>query len=383
MCSFLAGLLSRKDHHVLTSSLKLIEILMQKLPDAYLGSFIKEGVVYAVDALLTQEDCSKYAHLSDDVHPSETQPAIRNKSTCFCYAFDSCKPEAAETRICRIDKASLITFATHVKTTYFTKEVVSSEVGLTEILQKLKTCCAILNETADKSSDQDNLKNEEHLCTILSEVMMELHGGETMTTFEFLASGLVKSLLNYLSYGKYLQVEENMNCNTDHFLAVVKRFQSFARMSFSRMDHTQGDMLLTLLVRKLQSALTSLDNFPVIMSHNFKPRSNISDIPMRHSTITPCIRVRFKKDENETILSSYDNAVNVEISSSLHTIENFLWPKVSTDINGQKAESSPSGTALESTRDPQERDSTPESLPSEVLFCSFFNMLGIMTNWYP
>ncbi|KAK3138543.1 hypothetical protein QOZ80_5AG0370300 [Eleusine coracana subsp. coracana] len=363
--SFLAGLLSRKDHHVLTSSLKIIEILMQKLPDAYLGSFIKEGVVYAVESLLTQEDCSKSAHLSDDMHPSETQPVTRIKPTCFCYAFDSHRSEAAETRICRIGKDSLITFARHVKTTYFTKEVVSSEVGLTEILQKLKTCCAVLNETADKSSDQDNLHNEEHLSTILNEVMMELHGGETMTTFEFLESGLVKSLSNYLSNGKYLQMEENVNCSTDHFLAVVKRFQSFARMCFSRMDQSHGDMLLTLLVRKLQSALTSLDNFPVIMSHNFRPRSNISDIPTRHSTIIPCIRVRFKKDESETNLSNYDSAVNVEISSSLHTVEQFLWPKVSTGINGQKAESSPSGTAFESKHDPQERDSTPDSSPSE------------------
>ncbi|XP_062179869.1 E3 ubiquitin-protein ligase UPL4 isoform X2 [Phragmites australis] len=358
--SFLAGLLSRKDHHVLTSSLKIIEILMEKLPDAYLGSFIKEGVVYAVEALLTQEDCSKSTHLSDGSQQTETQPVRRNKSTCFCYAFDSRRSEAAETRTCRIGKDTLLTFARHVKTTYFTKEVVSSEMGLTEILQKLKTCCAVLNETADKSSDQDNLQNEEHLSTILSEVMMELHGGETMTTFEFLESGLVKSLSNYLSNGKYLQVEENMKCSADHFLAVVKRFQSFALMSFSRMDQHGGDMLLTLLVRKLQNALTSLDNFPVIMSHNFKPRSSISDIPTRHSTIIPCIRVQFKKDEDEANLSSYDSAVNVEISSSLRTIEEFLWPKVSTDTNSQKA----------AKDEPQERDCTPQSSPpSEGLIC--------------
>ncbi|CAN6332780.1 unnamed protein product [Urochloa humidicola] len=365
--SFLAGLLSRKDHHVLSSSLKIIEILMQKLPDAYLGFFIKEGVVYAVEALLAQEDCSKSTNLLDDMQQSETQPVItRNKSTCFCYAFDAHKSEATDTRACRIGNGSLFTFARHVKTTYFTKEVVNSEIGVTEILQKLKTCCAVLNETADKSSEQDNLQNEEYLSSILSEVMMELHGGETMTTFEFLESGLVKSLSNYLSNGKYLQAEENMKCTSDHFLAVVKRFQSFARMSFSRMGQGWSDMLLTLLVRKLQNALTSLDNFPVIMSHNFKPRSNISDIPTRHSTITPCIRVRFKKDEVETNLSSYDSVVNVEILSSLHTIEEFLWSKVSPDMNSQKAGSPPSGTALESkyaSDDSQERDSTPQSSP--------------------
>ncbi|KAJ1263270.1 hypothetical protein BS78_09G170700 [Paspalum vaginatum] len=367
--SFLAGLLSRKDHHVLISSLKIVEILMQKLPDAYLGFFIKEGVVYAVDALLAQEDCSKPTHLPDDMQQPETQPVIRNKSTCFCYAFDAYRSEAAETRTCKIGKDSLFTFARHVKSTYFTKEVVSSEMGLTEILQKLKTCCAVLNESTDKSSEQDNFQNEEYLSTILSEVMMELHGGETMTTFEFLESGLVKSLSNYLSNGKYLQAEENMNYSSDHFLAVVKRFQSFARMSFSRMGQSWGDMLLTLLVMKLQNALTSLDNFPVIMSHSFKPRSSISDIPARHSTVIPCIRVRFKKDENETNLSSYDNAVYVEISSSLHAIEEFLWPKVNIDVNSQKAESPPSGTALDSIANDdsqsQERDSTPQSSPSE------------------
>jgi len=71
-------------------------------------------------------------------------------------------------------------------------------------------------------------------------------------------------------------------------------------------------------------------------------------------------------------LSSYDSVVNVEISSSLHTIEEFLWPKVSTDMNSQKAESPPSGPALESyvSDGSLERDSTPQSSPpSEVLFC--------------
>jgi E3 ubiquitin-protein ligase TRIP12 len=248
-------------------------------------------------------------------------------------------------------------------------------MGLTEILQKLKTCCAVLNDSADKSFNQDGLQNEEHLSNILSEVMMELHGGETMTTFEFLESGLVKSLLNYLSNGIYLQVDDSLkDHNADHFCAVLKRFQSFAHICFSRMEQGWGDMLLTLLVRKLQNALTCLDNFPVIMSHNFKPRNNISDIPIRHSTITPCIRVRFKKDEDETNLSSYDNAVNLEISSSLKSIEQFLWPKVSTGTSDQNTDLSPSSAAFESKYaedDPQERDSTPESSPpsAEVLFC--------------
>ncbi|ONL97442.1 hypothetical protein ZEAMMB73_Zm00001d028929 [Zea mays] len=44
-----------------------------------------------------------------------------------------------------------------------------------------------------------------------------------------------------------------MNCSSGHFFAMVKRFQSFSQMSFSRMGQ-------------------------VIMSHHFKLRSSIADI---------------------------------------------------------------------------------------------------------
>lgn len=71
--SFLADLLFTKDHHVLISLLKIIEILMQKLRIVYLGFFIKEGVVNAVEALLNQEDYSKSTHMPDNMQQLETQ----------------------------------------------------------------------------------------------------------------------------------------------------------------------------------------------------------------------------------------------------------------------------------------------------------------------
>jgi E3 ubiquitin-protein ligase TRIP12 len=120
-------------------------------------------------------------------------------------------------------------------------------------LQKLKTCCAVLHD----SLNQDGFQNEERLSNILSEVMMELNGGETMMTFEFPESGLVKSLLNYLSNGIYLQVDDNVkDQNADHFYAMLKRFQSCAHsICFFKNGARMGDMLLTLLVRKLQNAM--------------------------------------------------------------------------------------------------------------------------------
>jgi E3 ubiquitin-protein ligase TRIP12 len=46
---------------------------MQKLRIVYLGFFIKEGVVNAVEALLNQEDYSKSTHMPDNMQQLETQ----------------------------------------------------------------------------------------------------------------------------------------------------------------------------------------------------------------------------------------------------------------------------------------------------------------------
>nr|CAD1817569.1 unnamed protein product [Ananas comosus var. bracteatus] len=328
--SFLAGLLARKDHHVLFLTLRIVDTLMQKIPGVFLSSFIKEGVIYAIDTLSMQE---KYPQTI-----SEQYNDMQRSERCLCYAFGLCKFPSSERRTCRLNRETLFTLAKHLKTTYFTHEKVSSERVLTEVLQKLKTSCAVLNGTVDEHLKNNSCsQNEEFLSHTLDQLMRELCGGETMTTFEFVESGIVKSLVNYLSSGKYLHGDQS-DCNSsDHFPAVLERIQNFAHICLSKMDQGWQDMVLTLLVRKLHAALSSFENFPVILSYAFKPRNTITDIPVRRSTMNPCIRVQFVKEENEAGLSNYDNIVSVEISSSLIAIEEYLWPRVSTNMDKVQA----------------------------------------------
>ncbi|KAF5458172.1 hypothetical protein F2P56_022226 [Juglans regia] len=49
--SFLAGVFNRKDQHVLLVALHIVEMILQKLSDIFLSSFIKEGALFAIDAL--------------------------------------------------------------------------------------------------------------------------------------------------------------------------------------------------------------------------------------------------------------------------------------------------------------------------------------------
>ena len=64
VCIFLAGVLAWKDPHVLLHSLQIAEVLMQKLPYIFSKTFVREGVVHAVDTLILSNQSSP-----NSIHP--------------------------------------------------------------------------------------------------------------------------------------------------------------------------------------------------------------------------------------------------------------------------------------------------------------------------
>ncbi|OVA09927.1 HECT [Macleaya cordata] len=333
--SFLAGVFSRKDHHVLISALNIVETILQELPDFYLNPFMKEGVVYAIDAILTPERFSHFmfpsscsSQLSSSSHKKLN---AKDAARCLCYNLNIGQPRSSEKGTCKLEKDSIHTLAKHIKATYFATELNNSEIGLTETLQKLRNFGAVLNDMVNLSMNTDICaEQEENLFHILCQIMMELSGGESVSTFEFIESGIVKSLLNYFSNGQYLKGKVDRGLS-DYPLVVLKRFAMFASFSLSSMSLHREGMPLAVLIRKLQIALSSLENFPVILNQFSKPRNTYAAIPIGHYTTHPCLRVRFVKEEGETVLCDYSaDVVNIEPFTSLDAIERFLWPKVST-----------------------------------------------------
>ncbi|PKU64336.1 E3 ubiquitin-protein ligase UPL4 [Dendrobium catenatum] len=334
--SFLAGLMARKDRHVLVSALKIVELLMQKFSCVCSSSFIKEGVVYAIEVLLEHENRLESVGLRLD--QQDNQIALRDVPRCLCYVFDPPNTSTSERKACRLGKDAVFSLAKHIKATYFTGESVNCEIGVSEVLKKLKIMCATLNETVDQSSFNDGCAKTEELSQLLGQVMAEINLGEAISSFEFVESGIIRSLVHYLSNGRYLNKSYSDCMSTSHWLAILKRLQIFTGISLSKDCQNWEDMLLTLLVRKLLDALTSFDNFPVIVSQFFKSRSSYSDIPSRHSTLHPCLRVRFVREDGELNLSDYSDVVSIEVSSSFVAIEGFLWPKVGASMSGQLQE---------------------------------------------
>lgn len=349
--SFLAGVFTRKDHHVLNLALQIVETILQKLSDTYLNAFVKEGILFAIDALIMPEKCSQLmfpvigcvdapAHSGHKTVAKETQK-------CLCYAFDSSQSPAAGDGACKLEKTYVYTFAKDIRTNYFASELGDCEKGCTEILQNLRAVSSALTDLVNDTANNDASSQPEEFYNILHQIMLKLGGEEPISTFEFIESGIIKSLMSYLSNGLYLKENVEDYFGFNDYKVIERRFQVFARV-LSSMDHSSDDLPLLSLIRRLQSALSSMENFPVISSNSGKQKSSYATVADGSRIKRPCMKVRFVRGEGETCLCDFysGNVLTVDPLSTFHTIENFLWPKVT-----RKLEKSSAGQS--NTQEPQ------------------------------
>ncbi|KAK7267606.1 hypothetical protein RIF29_20284 [Crotalaria pallida] len=362
--SFLAGVFTRKDPHMLMLALQIAEIILQNFSDDFLNLFIKEGVFFAIDALLTPERSSQLIYpvfsgiqLSLD---SGQRSASREAFKCLCCEFPNGQsPRSSEAGNCKLDNDSVYNLAELIKRKYLAPELYDSEKGLTDILQNLRALC---NDLLSTSTDKSALAlHEEKVNSILYQIMDKLTGKEQVSTFEFIESGIVKSLVNYLSCGQ--SMSENGVQGVCGYTAVVeKRFEALARVCLYASQHHSGDTTLSILIRNLQNALTSLEAFPILLSNGQKLRNSYAAVPNGRSIPYPCFKVRFVKGESETCLNDYtEDFLTVDPFSSLHDIEGYLWPKVSVKSTKHAVSSGDMSTDLPETQGEESKLSQPIS----------------------
>lgn len=352
---------------MLILALQIVDNVLQKLTDVFLSSFIKEGILFAVDALVTPEKCSQFMfqkfnsiQLSND---QSQKSAERNMLRCLCCAFDSTQSlSTSASGTCKLEKDSVHNLAKHIRSNYFDTELSNFKEGTTDILQKLKIISATLTDTVNFSMNSDaSTYNEEKFYCILHQIMSQLNGSDPISTFEFLESGIVKSLLNYLSNGQCFEEKEGINGESSQLYIVEKRFEVLGRFLLSS-SALMDDFFLSALIQKLQSALSSLENFPVMLSHVSKQRHSYATVPYGHSTSYPCLKVQFVRGEGESFLSDYTEEVfSVDPFSPLDAIAGYLWPKVTVrSATSQTLSHSPSESSSPECR-------SPDSMRSESM----------------
>ena len=292
--------------------------------------FLKEGVFFSIDALLTQEKrtsklmCPVFSSIQLD---SSQKSASRQALKCWCYAFSSGQPSSSsEVRNCKLDKHSVYNLAKHIKTTYLVPELCDSH---TNILQNLR---ALSNDLLSIFTGVLSVHEEEEKTkSILSQIMDKFTGKEQVSTFEFIESGVLKSLADYLSQGQYMRNNNEMQDDFNDNGVIEKRFETLASVCLSGSLPFSGETTISVLIRNLQTALVSLEAFPVILSSGLKLRDSFVIVPKRRPITYPCLKVCFVKGKGETFPNEYTEEFRtVDPFSSLHSIEGYLWPMVSS-----------------------------------------------------
>ncbi|KAJ1270393.1 hypothetical protein BS78_06G049000 [Paspalum vaginatum] len=353
--SFLAGILAWKDPHVLIPALQIAEVLMEKLPEIFLKMFVREGVVHAVESLICPEFSGQLtpqmSQLDNHVDSITSSRSRRNRRRNNAVSTNEPKgshsvtanspPNATEVPNNSLH-ALVSNCAKSFKDKYFPSEPGSSEITVTDELLKLRALCAKLNTTADtiktksKGKSKAMLGNsfdalcnvEDQLDGIVAEMLSELSKGDGVSTFEFIGSGVVTTLLNYLSCGTFGR-EKVSEANIPNLRnQVVRRYKAFISVALPSDEGSKTPMAL--LVQKLQSALSSLERFPVVLSHSGRaPTLGGSRLVTGLGALSQPFKLRLCRALGEKSLKDYSsNIVLIDPLASLASVEEFLWPRV-------------------------------------------------------
>ncbi|XP_077246615.1 E3 ubiquitin-protein ligase UPL3-like [Tasmannia lanceolata] len=360
--SFLAGVLAWKDPQVLIPSLQIAEILMEKLPGTFSKIFVREGVVHAIDAL-TSSDSSSTEKDNDSLPGTSTRSRRYRRRSVSSNTDGGALEEPKSSTIGSPPttlevptvnsslRAAVSACAKTFKDKYFPADPGATEVGVTDDLLHLKNLCMKLNVSVEDHKTKGKGKskasglrftdfsanNEEHSVGVISEMLSELGKGDGVSTFEFIGSGVVAALLNYFSCGTFSKErtsEANLPKLRQQALRKYKAFIAVALPSGVNVGHGAP---MTVLIQKLQNALSSLERFPVVLSHSSRSSTGNARLSSGLSALSQPFKLRLCRAQGEKSLRDYSsNVVLIDPLASLAAVEEFLWPRVQRGDSGQK-----------------------------------------------
>eukprot|EP00252_Welwitschia_mirabilis_P013075 TRINITY_DN288_c0_g1_i1.p1 TRINITY_DN288_c0_g1~~TRINITY_DN288_c0_g1_i1.p1 ORF type:complete len:1842 (-),score=375.52 TRINITY_DN288_c0_g1_i1:355-5880(-) len=402
--SFLAGVLAWKDPQVLIPALQILEILMQKLPDFFSRSFVREGVVHAVDSLILPNQPTPSAQpvsvgkdqdSSSGSAPKSRRNRRRGVLNNETSAMDDSKglipgtasspPATGDVLIPNLNsglRPAVSAHAKRFKDTYFSSDPDAFNAGATESLCKLKNLCLRLNgnlvDPTSKSKGKSKIVghsifDEEQLQSVIAEILEELTKGDGVSTFEFIGSGVVESLLNYFSCGMYCKDNVTDLSSSKFRQQALRRFKMFIEAALP-LENAGKDPLMKILVNKLQNALASLERFPVILSHAPRSSSGNASISAGLSALSQPFKLRLCRAQGEKSLRDYSsNVILIDPLATLAAVEQFLWSRIQRSDSGQKStlslnasdsgggQASAAGASSPSASTPPAADSRPNT----------------------
>ncbi|KAJ9550431.1 hypothetical protein OSB04_014476 [Centaurea solstitialis] len=366
--SFLAGVLAWKDPQVLLPSLQIADILMEKLPETFSKLFVREGVVHAIDTLIVADPLS--TEKDNDHTPGGSSSSSRSRR--YRRRIGTSNPDVPSAEDHKTStpavgsppnsievpnvnsslRTAVSASAKAFKDKYFPSVPGAAEVGVTDDLLHLKNLCTKLGGFSDDHKTRSKGKSkassvpqigefspgkEESLLRVITEMLAELSKGDGVSTFEFIGSGVVDALLNYFSCGCFSKekvAEASLNKLRQQ---AIRRYKSFVEVALPLDFDESKPVPMSVLVQKLQNALTSLERFPVMLSHSSRSGTGSGRLSSGLSALPRPFKLRLCRAHGEKSLRDYSsNVLLIDPLASLAAVEDFLWPRVQRSESSHK-----------------------------------------------
>ncbi|XP_057839609.2 E3 ubiquitin-protein ligase UPL3-like [Cryptomeria japonica] len=317
---FLAGILSGKDFEISLAALQMAEILIQELPDIMFNMFMREGVFHAVGTLIstgstvsgedkTHTTWNTWSESEEESEANQIKEIVSAHAKQFKATYFVSNSGARATKsfcklinLCKKLDWALCDLMGKSKKAKQSRVVYNSHYGLNGKFEGNAKQGMGISKRKGKRSCAVPDNNE--IPSIIANILAELCQDDGVSTFEFVKSGVVVSLLNYFA-GRDLKRDKMLKADSiGHQLETMKRLETFVDISLPLIVHGK-ETPLTVLIRKLQDALSSED-FPI--QYNNDP-----------------LKVRLCRAQEERSLSKHPRYIlYVEPLARIADIEDYL-----------------------------------------------------------
>ncbi|WWC70865.1 uncharacterized protein I206_104817 [Kwoniella pini CBS 10737] len=332
MASFLCAIVSSKDNPIFVQhALQLVELLATKIPEVYQASFLREGVVFEIDALAEQEMAKeKTAREAALVktEPEEAEEPSADASTSTPSAIPPI-PDDLKPLLTLAGFAGGISLlgepasgpSTPKRSSSSYLEPSDANIVRARMLQAKKVFESGGEHHQAASLVLDEIKrmvqklcrheaNEAELRDILRDIALRFSNvDQALSSFELLKSGLVDGIL------EFVDIDGEVTSATRRTML----FEIFSDTTLSTPSP------LTMLVKRLHESLGRLENFDVEIAFgggNDAPRPSTS-------TLSRTMRVRLQAEEGEDIPKQVQTlSVTIQAIASMQALNDYLRPRV-------------------------------------------------------
>lgn len=341
MASFLGTIISSETNpHFVLSALQLVELLVNKLPDVYQTSFIREGVVYEIEKLAEMEtkaaQKAKEDEVSEDVKPDSDQLAqagpsvpsvlsrppvpfpsvLEGSKLDFAYVRDLYEAEGGTGPMSSIwqmsakKPAGTITIdldsniwrarVLGVKKIFDVEGDDKNEAKL--VLKKL----ADLNSTLSKQA-----ATEGELYDALKEIASQFSSaGSSLSSFELLRGGVIDGLLQFVDIDGTVSSDQR---------------RSMLYEIFAETASASSASPMTILVKRLHESLGRLETFDVESAFNGVADSTRPSA----SALSRTLRVKMTAEPGQDAPKGLNNLVlSIQAIAPLSALHDYLRPRV-------------------------------------------------------